>query len=200
MPEAYVLREGLTPEIVKELQNCCPYEENNHEGVEKASDVYADYFLARRVTALERMEALKKLSEKQEVWLFSDCEELSLTEVRQMGRVDYYNQMPQVFEASKINLNITLRSIQTGIPPRVLDIMGCRGFLITNYQQEMEEYFTRGIHYEDYRSIEELEEKTAYYLRHDVERERIAEHGYERVKEEFCYRKRLQQIEKIVRG
>ena len=38
-----------------------------------------------------------------------------------------------MFANSKVNLNITLRNIKTGIPLRALDIMGAGGFLLTNY-------------------------------------------------------------------
>lgn len=53
-----------------------------------------------------------------------------------MGAVDYYEVMPHVFKQSKINLNITLRSIQSGMPLRAWDIMGAGGFLLSNYQAD----------------------------------------------------------------
>lgn len=34
------------------------------------------------------------------------------------GPVDYYKQMPYIFKLSDINLNISLKSIRTGIPLR----------------------------------------------------------------------------------
>lgn len=51
------------------------------------------------------------------------------------GILDYYNNMPVVFCNSKINLNISLRTIRNGIPLRAMDIMGAGGFLISNYQK-----------------------------------------------------------------
>lgn len=50
------------------------------------------------------------------------------------GIVYYHKQMPLVSAHSKINLNLSLRSIHLGIPLRVLDIMACSGFVMTNRQ------------------------------------------------------------------
>ena len=60
-----------------------------------------------------------------------------LPNVINMGSVDYYDMMPYVFKCSDINLNITLRSIKTGIPLRAMDIMGAGGFLMSNYQVDL---------------------------------------------------------------
>lgn len=67
-----------------------------------------------------------------------------LNNVNNRGYIDYYSQMPKAFYNAKINLNISLKIIQSGIPLRVLDVLACKGFLITNYQAEIMEYFTPG--------------------------------------------------------
>ena len=40
-----------------------------------------------------------------------------------MGPVDYYREMPYVFAASDINLNISVKGIQSGVPQRAFDIL-----------------------------------------------------------------------------
>lgn len=194
----YILLEGMTPAVVEECKRVCPYNDNNSEGVESAAYIYADYFLARKVTALERLEALERLSEKQDIYLFSYHKQEQLKKVHQMGEVNYYFEMPEVFRKSKINLNITLKSIKTGIPVRILDIMGTGGFVLTNYQAEMEQFFQAGVHYDYYASMEELEEKAAFYLNHDAVREKIALEGYKKTAEEFNYPQKLKEICAIV--
>ena len=62
--------------------------------------------------------------------LWSNEKDERLTQVHYYGYADYYKQMPHIFHDAKINLNIALRVIQTGIPLRVLDVMGCGGFEI----------------------------------------------------------------------
>ncbi len=51
-----------------------------------------------------------------------------LPKAEYIGPVDYYDTMPYIFQHSRINLNITLKSIHSGIPLRCMDIMGSGGF------------------------------------------------------------------------
>lgn len=84
------------------------------------------------------------LSNHFKVDLYSTDKENSLPNINFRGYADYYAQMPQIFYGSKINLNISLKTIRTGISLRVIDILGCNGFVITNYQEEIAEYFKVG--------------------------------------------------------
>lgn len=102
--------------------------------------------------------------------------------------------MPFVFKNSKINLNITLRSIQTGIPLRAMDIMGCGGFLLTNFQADFLDFFQPDIDFVYYEDYEDLIEKTNYYLTHEKERLQIAKKGYEKVKQYHNYPVRIEEI------
>ena len=106
--------------------------------------------------------------------------------------------MPLVFNRSKINLNITIRPIQSGLSLRVFDVIGCGGFLMTNYQSELEEYYTPGKEVETYSSVEELIDKCGYYLSHDDERKEIARKGYERTKAQHTYEIRFAQMIKTI--
>ena len=134
------MQELLTEEIVKEMQKVYPTNPES-ECVLSPEAIYADYVLARQVTALERKECLERLGRVARTKLYTHEKTVQIGNVINCGPCDYYNQMPQIIRTSKINLNITLRSIKTGIPLRVLDIMGNGGFLVTNYQEEMMQYF-----------------------------------------------------------
>ncbi|MCR5208609.1 MAG: DUF3880 domain-containing protein [Lachnospiraceae bacterium] len=90
------------------------------------------------------------------------------------------DEMPLVFNKSKINLNITMRPISSGLSLRVFDICACGGMLLTNYQEELPEMYEPGVEVEMYSSPEELHDKVMYYLEHDSERQRIARRGYEK--------------------
>lgn len=103
------------------------------------------------------------------------------------GTVDYHTQMPLVFAGSRINLNISLRSIHSGIPLRALDIMACGGFVLSNRQPEITEYFEEGAEIVTFGSMEECIDKVHYYLSHEEERRQIAEAGQRKVKKEFSY-------------
>ena len=110
------------------------------------------------------------------------------------GHADYYRQMPSIFKHSKININNTLRSIGSGIPVRALDILACGGFLLSNYQPEIAEYFEENKEVVFYYSLDDLKEKIEFYLEHDKDRNNIALAGCVAVKERFDFRKQLKEL------
>ena len=154
---------------------------------------YANFYLGRRVTALERTRLLTALSEKTDLKVYTK-DALPALQKCICNPVDYYTQAPLVYKNSKINLNITLKSIQTGIPLRVFDIMGCGGFLLTNYQEDMLSFFTPDEEFVYYTDEKDMLEKVSYYLSHDEEREKIAKKGYEKVKQFHTFDCRLQSL------
>ena len=124
----------------------------------------------------------------------SDTKSLPALDACNQGRVDYHTQMPLVFAASRINLNISLRSIHSGIPLRVLDIMACGGFVLSNWQPELAENFTEGEEIALFESKEECMEKIAYYLLHEERRREIAAAGKRKVQELFSYERGLEKL------
>ncbi len=152
-------------------------------------EIFKD-MMRRKTTSNERIRALKTLGSRFNVELYSGKEPKDIP-VRFRGYADYEKKMPEVFYSSKINLNISLRSIKTGIPLRVMDILGSGGFCITNYQEEIAEFFENENDLIWYESIDDLVDKTEYYLKHDEERERIRLSGTERVRELFSYENQL---------
>lgn len=144
-----------------------------------------DNYLCKECTYLERIHIIDKLSQrfKFHVYTFDDISEY--TNVFKHDSIDPCIDVFKVYKSSKININITSKSIKTGLPLRIFDILGAGGFLITNYQSELPEMFEIGKDLVIYESIAELIEKASYYLSHEDERKIIAENGYKKV--ESCY-------------
>ncbi len=188
-----VLEESLTPEIVESMRKVCPVTEHG-DGIETVEWVFANYFLARKVTATERLEILSGLSKMCGVKLFTPEQTPQLPDVKNMGKLDYYTQAPYAMKCAKINLNISLRSIHTGMPLRALDILGCGGFLLTNYQADFMEYFEPGKDFVYYSHVNEIPDLVHYYLEHESERQEIARNGYQKVKEHLSYRKQVKAL------
>ena len=160
------------------------------------------YSIAQQITYMERLSLLKLLSISGICTdLYSnplnDEEKALLDKVNIHGRVSYDKEMPALFRSSRINLNPTLKIIQSGIPLRALDIMGCGGFLLTNFQPEIDEYFENGLEVVMYKSIEEAADKAKYYLTHEEERSKIARRGYEKVRRDFRYEDRILEMFRI---
>lgn len=153
-------------------------------------------FLSKAVTNKERVLLLSLLSRYFSVKLYS-YDQIELEKVKNCGVVDYETEMPLVFKCSKINLNITLKTIHNGIPQRVLDILACRGLVLTNYQKDLEEYFEDQKNILIYHSLEEALDKAKFYLTHEGEAERIRQNGYKIVKDQFNYDRQLNNIWKL---
>lgn len=191
------LEEVLTDDILKEIIRVSPYA-NDKYGVETPQYIYANYYLGRKITSLERIRLLTAIGKyfPDRLKLFTLNKDTKIPHVRNMGAIDYYEEMPYVFANSKINLNITLKSIQSGIPLRAMDIMGAGGFLLSNFQADFLDYFVPDEDFVYYNDTEDLLVKIEYYLSHDKERQEIAENGHRKVKEnhsfEKCFREMLQ--------
>jgi spore maturation protein CgeB len=110
------------------------------------------------------------------------------------GPVDPYAELPLVFKKSRINLNISLRSIKSGIPQRAFDIMGSGGFLLSNYQSDFLDFFTPDEDFVCYESKSDLLDKITYYLTHEDERAAIAKNGHDKVAAAHTYRHRVREM------
>lgn len=122
----------------------------------------------------------------------NDCE--FLNNVEKGGQLNYYTEMPQMFACSKINLNPSLRLIESGIPQRAFDIMASGGFLLSNYQEEMAEYYSEGEELVMYTSYEDAIDKMNYFLSHDDIRNSIAQKGKDKTLQEHSMEACLENI------
>ena len=104
-----------------------------------------------------------------------------------------------IFHNSKINLNITSKTITSGIPQRIFDILSCGGFCLTNYQPEIAEYFDDGKELVMYTDMADLLAKVDYYLSHDEERKQIAANGRQKIEEEYCLTKRVKEMLTVIK-
>lgn len=188
---AYFLDEMITESLMEKLNIFYRKTSKNGKGVLKSEMEYA---CACEVTGRERFTALSLLAGRYDVHLYSGDRDNQIEGMKSNGYVDYYTQMPSVFKNTKINLNISLKTIRTGIPLRVLDVLSCGGFLITNYQEELTEYFEPGVDLVVYNDVRDLVLKVDYYLKHEEERKAIAENGRRKVRELCGFEERMKQL------
>ena len=186
------IQELLSP-IMSDLYNSLPIDPNP-DGVESREYVYAQYVINRKITGMERLDLIKTITQGYTFDLFTHDSEFQLPNLNNHGSVDNYKEMPLVFKQSKINLNISLRSIKSGIPQRAFDIMGSGGFLLSNYQNDFLDYFIPGEDFDFYESKKDLINKIDYYLSHEAERIAIAENGHDKLAAGHTYRHRVQEI------
>ena len=192
------LEQFITPEIEAEMQKGYPTDPNSANAMTPAK-IYSQFVLSRQVTAIERRDILTMLGKKDiKVSLYTHDTTLRIPGITNKGPIDYSEKMYRIFSHSKINLNITLRSILTGIPLRALDIMSAGGFLLSNYQAELCEYFVPGEDFDYYEDYDDLMNKIDYYLSHDKERQDIALSAREKIRAEHSLKKRLDEMEALL--
>lgn len=182
----------------------------------KPEDIFLPAVLEKKVTVEERRSLLTEIAkrfgsktesrrnavydgqtdQKFDIRLYTGSDTKGLPELNALnyGTVDYHTQMPLVFAGSRINLNISLRSIHSGIPLRVLDIMACGGFVLSNWQPEIAESFVDGIEIATFDSLGDCLDKIAYYLIHEDERNQVAAAGQRKVQELFSYKSGLEKL------
>lgn len=190
-----VIEASLTEEVVADIKKAAPdFYTPNKPVTNTDAYIAAHRYIGVQVTELERIRTLNMLAQFFQVDLFTRSDTSMLQGVHVHGGVQTLTEMPKIFHLSKINLNMTTKPIQTGLPLRIFDILGCGGFLMTNYQAELPEYFDIGVDLEAYSSMEELVDKCDYYLKHEDERIRIAQNGYRKVCESHTYSHRIAQM------
>lgn len=190
---ANIVEPMLTTNILEQLQEYFQLEKS--EG--SFSDlglIFQTTVLGFKIAEIERRRALIELSKHYKVNVYSNSDVSDLLRIQYCGSVDYWSEMPKVFRMSKINLNFTIPNIKSGIPLRIWDVLGCGGFLLTNYQAEIPYYFKEGEDLVCFDGLEDLCEKVGYYLEHEEERKRIAWNGYRKVREKHSYIERIRTI------
>ena len=191
----YFVEELLSDELVDEfVKNYDGYYLAGEEDLLTKKRTLAQFYIGNKITAMERVDTFKYLSEKFEVDIYTASDTKEIPKLENHGTIMTHTKMPIVFNKSTINLNPTSKPIRSGIPLRIFDLLACEGFVLCNYQSDLLNEFLPGEELDIYSSIEELEEKIRYYLSHtDVCRE-IAHNGYENVSKHHTYPLRLEQM------
>lgn len=185
----------LSDEFVDTFLECTPGSYRFPYGFrQNYKAVVAQQYISVKVAEQERLRALKMLSDSFNVDIYTGSDTSKMPHIHNRGFARSLDEMPIIFHQSKINLNITAKSIRSGLSLRIFDVLGCGGFLITNYQTEIPELFEIGTDLVTYDSLDDLHALCAYYLAHEEERKAIAQNGYEKVKQLHTYDIRLLQM------
>lgn len=195
------IEECVTPELIEAFCKVRPELINFPDSMKvDTKAVIAQHIISVKVAEQERLRYLKALSEHFNVDLYTGSDTYSMPLIHNRGFAKTNTEMPIIFHQSKINLNLTAKSIRSGLSLRIFDVLGCEGFLITNYQAELPEHFNIGEDLEAYTRLDDLMGKCEYYLSHDKDRQEIAHNGFEKVKKYHTYDIRLTQMLEIAFG
>lgn len=192
------LEESMSKEWINRFTNEISLPQPTEDYNDDLYGTLADLYLGYKCTEQERIHILDALSQNHNVDLYTLSDTSSVPKVHVKGIADSKTMMPKIFHCSKINLNMTNRAIKTGLPLRIFDIMSAGGFLMTNYQPEISEYFTIDKDLVAFESIPDLLEKVDFYLAHDDVRKQIARNGYDAIRRSHTYVHRLQMMFEMI--
>lgn len=185
------LQDVLSDEIMEEYRSAANVNYLENYKIDERT-ILGNLVLNAKCTEMERIYLLNAIAGQFPIDLYTQSDVSKLKGVNCHGIVSSDEGMPKVFKCSKINLNLTTKGIQSGASLRIFDVLGCKGFLISNYQAELPELFEVGKDLVLFESEKDLLEKIPYYLKNEDKRLEIAEHGYQTIKEYYSYEKRLE--------
>lgn len=183
----HTLWDDITPEYITDINT----------RLQQASPVRRIPLIATcssMIAGRQRQEMLHYVAERFPLTLYTSSMTNPVSGAIYKWRAGYYSQMPFVFRHATVNLNLTIPPIQTGLPLRVLDILGAGGFLLSNRQDELDEFFQIGTELDTYDSLAELTDKLSFYLAHPDTAKRIATNGHAAMKRHFTFEGQLAKI------
>ncbi len=191
----YFIEELLTDELTAEIRNSCgQYYTIPETSFLTDKRLISQYYIGSKITSMERIHTMDLLSGHFPITIYTGSDTSFLPKIINRGTAKTLTEMPVIFHNSDINLNTTSKPIRSGIPLRLWDIMASGGFVLSNFQSELPEYFESGIHLDTYASMEELLEKCDYYLSHEKQRKEIAINALEEIKSKHTYDIRVEQL------
>jgi len=114
--------------------------------------------------------------------------------------VDPRTELPAIFAASGVNLNVTAAQLPTGVNQRVWEVPGAGGFLLTDAREDVLAHFDEGVSCVCWRTPEEARELAERWLADPAGRARIAAAANVRVDAEHRTHHRLLTIERRMRA
>ncbi|MCR4746480.1 MAG: DUF3880 domain-containing protein, partial [Lachnospiraceae bacterium] len=154
---AWIIDDLLDDRIVREFKkHHLSFYELDGESYLTDKITMSQLYIGSKISAMERVDTMKALSDRFTVNLYTMSDTSELKKIKNMGPANSVTEMPLIFRNSKINLNITSKSIRTGLPQRIFDIMSSGGFVLSNYQEEIGELFEIGNEIAVYESIDDL--------------------------------------------
>lgn len=176
-------------ELVQTLSPCIPASDLEYFDVDKQY-IEEVFILGPAIAQRERCRILKAASDNYKTSIYTRNSDIEFATARTGAKVypPVHEDLPyKIYYSSKINLNLSLRTIETGVPQRVFDIMSVGGMVMSNYQEEIEELFVPDQEIVVFHSMDEFLDKAKYYTIHNDQRTKIGVRGYQKVKEQYNY-------------
>jgi len=114
--------------------------------------------------------------------------------------LNYYKELPFLYNACKINFNATSLQMKEAVNQRVFDVPACGAFILTDDQEALHDLFAVGDEIITFKEKEEIPDIVKYYLKNQSARDSIVKKGRSRVLSEHTYKHRLEKMIDVMKG
>lgn len=135
---------------------------------------------------------LQSLDDMKEKHFLSD-NELDTYKSAYKGFLTTEQEIADVYFNTKVNINITLQG-KSGLNYRVFEVLASRGFLLTDEMSDIRKNFIVSKELETYKDVDDLLDKTDFYLKNQMIAQRIAIIGFADVTKSHSYTARARVI------
>lgn len=136
----------------------------------------------------DRIDIVRKLSHQFKIGTYGKGWENSLGIVNGKAHVEAINTGTMYLSFSKTSAGYN--NVKVGL----FEAIACKQVVITEYMEELEDYFDIGKEILCYKNVNELQNIIAYYIEHREEREEIRERAYQRFLKDHTYHRRWEKV------
>jgi spore maturation protein CgeB len=115
------------------------------------------------------------------------------------GDVGYFDGLAHLYRSTAINVNATSLQMRSAVNQRVFDCPAAGGFLITDAQGDLEEFFEPETETMTYATLDELEDKVRFYQQRPKNRIAIIQAAQRRIAAHHTHAHRLRDLETYLR-
>ncbi len=110
------------------------------------------------------------------------------------GPARHTEELNRIYSNSVVNVDLSRLYQEDIVTMRVFDVLACGGFVLSPHNEMLQELFDVGEELDSYRCLDELADKSSFYLRHRKRAREIALRGRARVLRDHTIQQRLREM------
>lgn len=152
-------------------------------------------WLGEVAASRHRIQAIQQLAELNiDVWGDAGWAQMDQTGVHYKGPAGHFHQLNDIYRSSLINIDIGRIYQPDIVTMRVFDVLACGGFVLAAHCEALAELFEVGQEVDSWKTMEELRDKTTWYLKHPQQAQAIAQRGREKILSQHNIGLRVQEM------
>jgi len=139
-----------------------------------------------------RIQVIQKLADLNiNVWGDAGWTQIEQAGVNYQGPAGHFHQLNDIYRGTLINIDIGRIYQPDIVTMRVFDVMACGSFVLAAHCDALTELFHIGHEVDSWKTLEELHEKTTWYLEHPQQAQAMALRGREKILRQHNIRQRV---------